>query len=68
MTKQQPRKRVRIVKVLVQPVVMIDDGETLEEFEHAPIVVSAADWPAYSGERFPAELAAFEDSLNEEDQ
>lgn len=62
-----PRKKVRLVKVLVQPVVMIDDGETLTEVPHPTLEIPASEWATYSSERFPRELAAWEDNLNTED-
>lgn len=59
-------RRLRLVKVLVQPVFVLDDGENVEELEHPPIAIPAADWPTYSSERFPRELAEWEKRLNEE--
>lgn len=58
-------KRLRLVKVLVQPVFVLDDGENVEEIEHPTIGISAAEWPTYSGERFPREVAEWEAKLNE---
>lgn len=56
-------KRLRLVKVLVQPVFVIDDGDTLEETMVEPETVTAADWPAYAD--VLAEKAALtEASLN----
>jgi hypothetical protein len=60
-------RRLRLVKVLVQPVFVLDDGENVTEIEHPAIVIPAAEWPTYSGERFPAEVAAWEATLNAED-
>lgn len=57
-------KQLRLVKVIVQPVFLVDDGENLTEMEHPPVAIPAADWPAYSGERFPAEVAAWQERLN----
>jgi hypothetical protein len=59
-------RKLRLVKVLVQPVFIIDDGKTLEELEHPSIAVPAAEWSTYSSERFPREARAFEAKLNEE--
>jgi hypothetical protein len=59
-------KKVRIVKVLVQPVVVIDDGETIEEFDHPVMAIPAAEWPTYSSERFPREVTEWEQRLNQE--
>lgn len=46
------KRRVRLLKVIVQPVVVVDDGETLLEQEVRPVVVPAAAW-----EDFPAQFA-----------
>lgn len=43
---------LRLLKVMVQPVLVDDDGEHLSEVVAEPIAVSAADWPD-----FPARLA-----------
>ncbi len=61
------RKRLRLVEVLVQPVIMRDDGEALVKLDHPPITIPAAEWASYSGERFPRELAEFEDQINSDD-
>jgi hypothetical protein len=60
-------KRLRLVKVLVQPVFVLDDGENVEEVEHPAIAIPASEWPMYSGERFPAEQAKWEALLNAEE-
>jgi hypothetical protein len=39
--------RLRLLKVIVQPVFAIDDGETLAETSAEPIVVTPAEWPTY---------------------
>lgn len=59
-------KRLRLVKVVVQAHFVIDDGETLEEPESQPIVVQPADWPRFSAETFPEQVAQFEANLNGE--
>lgn len=58
-------KRVRLVKVIVQPVFVLDDGEQISELEHPAVAIPAAEWPTYSGERFPREVEAWERQLNE---
>lgn len=58
--------RVRVIKVLVQPVLVLDDGDTVTEVDHPIVAVPANEWPAYSGERFPRELAEWEHQLNQE--
>lgn len=57
-------KKLRLVKVVVQPVFVLDDGKTLTEMEHPAIVIPPDEWPAYSGERFPRETAEWERRLN----
>ena len=57
-------KRIRLVKVVVQPVFVLDDGENVTELEHPPVAIPAAEWPAYSGERFPREVAEWQKQLN----
>lgn len=58
--------KVRLLHVIVQPVFVLDDGENLSPVEQAPITVPAAEWPAYSGERFPAEVADWQGRLDAE--
>lgn len=58
--------KLRLVKVLVQPVFVLDHGSRIEEIEHGAIAIPGADWPAYSGERFPAEVAAWQAQLDAE--
>jgi hypothetical protein len=61
------QKRIRLVKVVVQPVFVIDHGDHLEEVEHPATVIPAEEWPTYSSERFPREVAAWQERLNQED-
>ena len=37
--------RVRVVSYLVQPHLVLDDGDTLTPLAVQPITVTAADWP-----------------------
>lgn len=57
-------RQLRLVKVIVQPVFIIDDGDTVEEVEHPPVAIPASEWPTYSAERFPAEVAAWQAELD----
>lgn len=59
-------KRLRLVKVLVQPVIVVDDGETLTEQPVQPIAVEAADWPTFPTRGLPAAIADLEAKLNAE--
>lgn len=56
--------KLRLVKVIVQPVFVLDDGETITEVDHQPIVIPAAEWPTYSSERFPTEVATWQAQLD----
>jgi hypothetical protein len=57
--------RLRLVKVLVQPVFVVDHGDSIEEIEHPVIAVPSAEWPTYSSERFPREMAEWQSQLDE---
>lgn len=56
-------KRLRLIKVVVQPSFVVDDGETLQEMHTEPIVVTASDWAAFP-ERFAESIAEHEARLN----
>ena len=58
--------KLRLVKVLVQPVFVLDDGETITEIEHGSIAIPAAEWPTYSAERFPAEVEKWQAVIDAE--
>jgi hypothetical protein len=57
--------RVRLVKVVVQPVFVLDDGENITEIEHQPTVIPANEWPTYSSVRFPREVEAWQAQLDQ---
>lgn len=59
-----PTPKLRLVKVLVQPVFVLDDGETITEVEHGSIAIPAAEWPTYSGDRFPAEVERWQAEID----
>jgi hypothetical protein len=44
--------RLRLLKVICQPVFVVDDGENLLEQAAEPVVVPAAEWPTYPTEGF----------------
>lgn len=58
-------KKLRLLKVVCQPVFALDDGQSLTEQVPQPIEVSAADWPAFA-ERLEADRRANEKRLNTE--
>lgn len=57
--------KARLLKVVVQPVFVIDDGDTLAEQVAQPIEVSAADWPTFATDQFPDMVDALNKSLGE---
>ena len=60
-------KKLRLVKVIVHPVFVIDDGQNIEEMPlHPPVTIPAAEWSSYSAERFPREVIAWQQRLEEE--
>jgi hypothetical protein len=59
-------KTIRLLRVVVQPVLVLDDGTTLEEVQHPPITITPDKWPDYSAKTFPAELAQFQKELDAE--
>ena len=56
--------RLRLLKVIVQPVFAIDDGETLSESAAEPVVVAAVDWPTYPATRFLDAVDALQAELD----
>lgn len=56
--------KLRLIKVLVQPVFVLDDGENITEIEHGATAIPASEWPTYSGERFPREVAEWQSRLD----
>lgn len=56
--------KLRLVKVAVQPFFVLDDGETITEVDHSATVIPASEWPAYSSERFPREVAEWQARLD----
>ena len=60
MSQHGSKPRLRVVKVIVQPVIVLDDGEQITEIEHGSVAIPAAEWPTYSSERFPREIAEWQ--------
>jgi hypothetical protein len=44
--------RLRLLKVIVQPIFAVDDGKTLTEAPAEPVEVKAEDWPTYPTTQF----------------
>jgi hypothetical protein len=59
-------KKIRVVKVIVQPVVVADDGKTLTELDIGPATVPPEAWPDYATTGFVEQLAAIEKQINAE--
>jgi len=60
-------RQVRLVKVLVQPVFVLDDGQNISEVPIEEHVIPASQWPTYSSERFPREVAEWQAQLDDQD-
>lgn len=45
-------RKLRLLKVIVQPVFVVDDGKQLIEQAADPVVVSPADWPTFATTAF----------------
>lgn len=45
---------------------ILDRGDHVDEDPHPPVVIPAAEWPSYSGERFPAEAAAWQERIDQD--
>jgi hypothetical protein len=54
--------KLRLLKVIVQPVFVVDDGEQLLEQAAEPVSVTAAEWPTYASTSF---ADAFEQLRNQ---
>lgn len=49
-------KRLRLLKVIVQPTFVLDDGETLTELTVQPTTVSPSQWPTFATTEFAAAM------------
>jgi hypothetical protein len=56
---------LRLLKVVVQPVVVIDDGVNLQEYAVDPITVNPTEWASYPAGRFQEQLKELQDQLAE---
>ena len=59
-------RKLRLLKVMVQPVFAIDDGETLTEVQAEAVVVSPDEWPTYPTSGFAQAVAKLQAELNGE--
>lgn len=58
-------KKLRLVKVIVHPIFVVDDGEQLTEFENTASTIPAVEWPDFPA-RLQADIAEAEAQLNAE--
>ena len=58
-------KRLRLLKVVIQPTFVIDDGESLQEMTSEPITITPTDWPDYAKTTFVEQVNLNQNRLNE---
>jgi hypothetical protein len=58
------KKKLRLVKVVLQPVFVVDDGKTLAEMTVDPVQIAGADWPSYTERHWPKAVADLEAQVN----
>lgn len=59
-------RKLRLLKVIVQPVFAIDDGENLVEQVAEPVSISAAEWPGYATGQFAHAVDQLRQEVEEE--
>lgn len=57
-------RKLRLIKVAVQPYFVIDDGENIEEISHPVTIIPANEWVTYSSKRFPCEVEEWQRKLD----
>lgn len=60
------RKRIRLLKAVVQLVFVVDDDDNLIERVAEPVVVPAGQWPSWATDQYPALLAQLQQELDEQ--
>ena len=56
--------KLRLLKVVVQPVMVVDDGESLREVSVEAIVVQPNEWPNYPTGRFTEQIKELQAQLD----
>lgn len=59
-------KKIRLVKVAVQPFFVLDDGKDITEIEHPVTIIPANEWSTYSSDRFQNEIREWQKKLDKE--
>jgi hypothetical protein len=57
-SERRPTNRVRLLKVIVQPVYVVDDGEALKELAAQLIEIKSGAWDDFAASAFTPELLA----------
>lgn len=63
---QPGSKRLRLVKVIVHPIFVVDDGYSLSEFQNTASEIPASEWDGFPA-KLKADVAEAERQLNESD-
>lgn len=61
-------RRLRLVKVVVQPILVCDDGEYLQEIAVDPATISAAEWDDFARAGFTEHIASLQKQLEEQEK
>jgi hypothetical protein len=48
-------RRLRLLEVVVQPTLVVDDGESLRKMVADPVVIQATDWETWAASAFSKE-------------
>ena len=60
-------KQLRLLKVIVQPVFVVDDGEHLTEQLAQPVEVSPSEWPTFATTKFAEGFEQLRATIEEND-
>jgi hypothetical protein len=58
-------RKLRLLKVIVQPVFVLDDGDNLTEVSADPVVVSPEEWPTYPTSGFAQAVGALQAQIDD---
>lgn len=63
MSASKQSMELRLLKVVVQPIMVLDDGNSLREVPVDPITVPANEWPNYPTGRFVQQMKELQGQL-----